>query len=346
MNFASDNVHVAHPAVFAALMDANSGAVKSYGADPVTAAAQAAIRDLFEAPDAVIRFVATGTAANALVCAQLSPPYGRIYCHDDAHIQTSECGSPEEFTHRAKLITLAGAGGKLTPELLARAISEGADEGLNGGMNALISITNATEWGTVYSPDQVAALARVAHDAGLPLHMDGARFSNAAAHLGCSPAELTWKAGVDALCFGGTKNGAMAAEAMVFFDPDRAHGFDYRRKQAGHVFSKNRYLAAQMLALATDGLWLTLAGQANAKAQVLGQAVQAGGGRLLQPVQSNGVFAAISAEIHQRAQAAGAYYYPWPDPSVEGTGLVPIRLVCAWDTPDAEVEELSKILAS
>ncbi|WP_378943635.1 threonine aldolase family protein [Paracoccus sp. R86501] len=345
MNFASDNVHAAHPVVIEALVRANSGAAKSYGADHVTAEAKEAIRDLLEAPEAEVRFVATGTAANALVCAQLSPPYGRIYCRDDAHIQTSECGAPEFFSHGAKLVTLPGAGGKLTPQVLSRAIAEGADEGLNGGMNAMVSITNATEWGTVYTPDQVVELARVAHDAGLPLHMDGARFSNAVAHLGCSPADLTWRAGVDALCFGGTKNGAMGAEAVVFFDPARAAGFDYRRKQAGHVFSKNRFLAAQMLALATDGLWRDLASQANAKAQLLGLAVEAGGGRLLQPVQSNGVFAAIRPETHQRAQAAGAYYYPWPDPSVEGTGLVPIRLVCAWDTPDDQVQALSAILA-
>jgi threonine aldolase len=344
MNFASDNVNAAHPAVFAALQKANEGSAKSYGADHVTAAAKEAIREVLQAPQAEVRFVATGTAANALVCAQLSPSYGRIYCHDDAHIQTSECGAPEFFSHGAKLVTLPGLGGKLQPETLSRAIAEGAEEGLNGGMNAMVSITNATEWGTVYTPEQVSALAAISRDAGLPLHMDGARFSNAAAHLGCSPADLTWKAGIDALCFGGTKNGAMGAEAVVFFDPDRAAGFDFRRKQAGHVFSKNRYLAAQMLALATGGLWLELAIQANEKASALGQAVQSGGGQLLQPVQSNGVFAAIPRETDQRAQAAGASYYPWPDPSVDGTGLVPIRLVCAWDTPDAEIDALCAIL--
>lgn len=345
MNFASDNVFAAHPSVLAALTKANDGAAKSYGADHITAQAQEAMRDLLQAADAAVRFVATGTAANALVCAQLSPAYGRIYCHEDAHIQTSECGAPEFFSGGAKLIALKGDAGKLYPDTLSRAIAEGADEGLNGGMNAMVSITNATEWGTVYSPKEVAALASVSHDAGLPLHMDGARFSNAAAHLGCSPAEMTWKAGVDALCFGGTKNGAMGAEAVVFFDPARAEGFDYRRKKSGHVFSKNRFLAAQMLGLATDGLWLDLAMRANAKARLLGQAIVSGGGRLLQPIQSNGVFAAIAPETDLRAKAAGANYYPWPDPSVAGTGLMPIRLVCAWDTPDEDVEALGAILA-
>ncbi|QBX34208.1 low specificity L-threonine aldolase [Paracoccus liaowanqingii] len=344
MNFASDNAYAAHPAVMAALNDANSGAMMGYGADPVTARAQEAMREVLEAPEAVVRFVSTGTAANALVCAQLSPPYGRIYCHDDAHIETSECAAPEFFSHGAKLVTLPGTGGKLAPETLARAIHVGAGVGLNGGLNAMVSITNATEWGTVYTAAEVAALAAVAQGAGLPLHMDGARFSNAVAALGCSAADLTWRAGVDALCFGGTKNGAMAAEAVVFFDPAHAEGFDYRRKQAGHVFSKNRYLAAQMLALATDGLWLDLAGRANAHAQVLGEAVQAGGGQLLQPVQSNAVFATIRAETHARARAAGAQYYLWPDKSAEGLDPVPLRLVCAWDTPEADVAALAAIL--
>ena len=344
MNFASDNAYAAHPAVMEALARANSGAVMGYGADPVTAEAEAAIRDLLEAPGAVVRFVATGTAANALVCAQLAPPWGRIYCHDDAHIETSECAAPEFFSHGAKLVTLPGPGGKLTPEGLGQALRLGAGVGLNGGRSALVSITNATEWGTAYAPEEVAALARLAHEAGLALHMDGARFANAVASLGCSAADLTWRAGVDALCLGGTKNGAMAAEAMVFFDPARAEGFDYRRKQSGHVHSKNRYLAAQMLALAKDGLWLELAGRANARAQVLAQAVRDGGGQLLAPVQSNAVFAAIPARTHERAQAAGARYYLWPDKTVTGVDPVPVRLVCAWDTPEDDVAALAAIL--
>ncbi|WP_265499962.1 threonine aldolase family protein [Paracoccus beibuensis] len=344
MNFASDNAYAAHPAVMAALERANSGAMMGYGADPVTAEAEAAIRDLVDAPEAVVRFVATGTAANALVCAQLSPPFGRIYCHDDAHIETSECAAPEFFSHGAKLVTLPGTGGKLLPEVLAEAIRVGAGGGLNGGRNAMVSITNATEWGTVHTPAEVADLAAVAKEAGLPLHMDGARFSNAVASLGCSAADLTWRAGVDALCLGGTKNGAMAAEAVVFFDAGRAEAFDYRRKQSGHVFSKSRFLAAQMLALATDGLWLKLADAANAKARALAEAVEAGGGHLLQPVQSNAVFAAIPAETHARARAAGAVYYLWPDKSAEGMNPVPLRLVCAWDTPDDHVEALAAIL--
>lgn len=344
MNFASDNVRSAHPDVFRAMERANDGAARPYGGDDITAEAIEAIRDLFEAPEAVVRFVSTGTAANALVCAQLSPSFGRIYCHADAHIETSECAAPEFFSHGAKLVTLPGLDGKLDPEILHVALQQGAAGGLNEGRSAMVSITNATEWGTVYDIPEVQELARETHAAGLPLHMDGARFSNAAAHLGAAPADLTWRAGVDALCFGGTKNGAMAAEAVVFFDPALAEGFDYRRKQAGHVFSKNRFLAAQMLALVGDGLWRRLATDANAKAQVLAAAVVEGGGRLLVPAQSNAVFAEISAATHERAMAAGAEYYPWPDKTAAGIDPISIRLVCAWDTPDGEVEALAAIL--
>lgn len=344
MNFSSDNAWAAHPAVLAALA-AGDAAMMAYGADAVTARAEAVLREVLEAPEAVIRFVATGTAANALVCAQLCPPYGRLYCHEDAHIETSECGAPEFLTGGAKLVTLPGDAGKLDPGQLAGAIGRGASGGLTGGLNGAVSITNATEWGTVYSPAETAALARVCHDAGLPLHLDGARFANAVASTGRSAAELSWRAGVDALCFGGTKNGALAAEAVVFFDPARAEGFDYRRKQSGHVFSKQRYLAAQMLALATDGLWLDLAAAANAKAARLAEAVLAGGGGLLVPVQSNAVFATIPAETHRRARAAGAIYHLWPDKSADGLDPVPLRLVAAWNTPDDQVERFCALLA-
>lgn len=345
MNFASDNAWGAHPAVLAALAACNEGAMMGYGADPVTARAESAIRELFQAPEAVVRFVATGTAANALVCAQLCPPYGRLYCQEDAHIQTSECGAPEFFTGGAKLVALAGEGGRLHPDALAEAIRRGAGGGLNGGRNGMVSITNATEWGTLYSPDQVAALADLAHGAGLALHMDGARFANAAAGLGGAPADLTWRAGVDVLCFGGTKNGAMAAEAVIFFDPARAEDFDYRRKQSGHVFSKQRFLAAQMLALLADGLWLELGALANAKAARLAEGILAARGRLLQPVQSNAVFAAIPTDAHARLRAAGAIYHLWPDKSAEGLDPVPLRLVTAWNTPEDAVARFCELLA-
>ncbi|MDB2552087.1 beta-eliminating lyase-related protein [Paracoccus sp. (in: a-proteobacteria)] len=345
MNFSSDNAWGAHPAVMARLVACNDGAMMAYGADDVTRRAEAAIRAALDAPQAVVRFVATGTAANALVCAQLCPAGGRIYCHQDAHVETSECGAPEFFSHGGKLIGLPGDAGRVAPAPLAEALRRGAGGGLTGGRNAMVSITEATEWGAIYGPGEVAALARVAHEAGVPLHMDGARFANAVASLGCSAADLTWRAGVDVLCFGGTKNGAMAAEAVVFFDPALAEGFDYRRKQSGHVFSKQRFLAAQMLALAEGGLWLDLAAQANARAARLAEAVLAAGGDLLAPVQTNAVFATLPAELHRRARAAGAIYHLWPDKSAEGLDPVPLRLVTAWNTPEAQIEEFAALIA-
>ncbi|SMO56775.1 threonine aldolase family protein [Paracoccus laeviglucosivorans] len=335
MKFASDNAWGVHPKVLQALADCNEGAMGSYGADPVTARAEAVYRELLDAPEAVVRFVATGTGANALVCAQLSPSFGRIYCHDTAHIHRDECAAPEFFSHGAKLVPIMGADGKITPDALDQAIRFGAAGSLNDGANAMVSITNATEWGTCYAPAEVAALARVAHDAGLPLHMDGARFANAVAGLDCDPRDLV--AGVDALCFGGTKNGALAAEAVIFFDPAHAKGFDYRRKQSGHVFSKQRYLAAQMLALATDGLWLDLARHANAAATRLGQGVTQAGGSLIAPVQANEVFATIPFGAHERARAHGAAYHVWQDtPPVQGEPVT-VRLVTSWATPDEDV---------
>ena len=344
MNFASDNAYGAHPAVLEAMSACNQGAMMGYGADEVTTRTEAAMREVLEAPEAVVRFVATGTAANALALAQLCPPYGRIYCHQDAHIETSECAAPEFISGGAKLITLPGEGGKIAPATLAEAIRRGAGVGMIGGVNGAVSITNATEWGTIYTPDEVRELARLTHEGGLPLHMDGARFANAIAAAGCSAAEMTWKAGVDALCFGGTKNGAMGVEAVVFFDPVKAEVFDYRRKQTGHVFSKQRFLAAQMLALVTDGLWLELGSRANANARRLGEAIVAAGGNLLMPVQTNAVFATLPAELHRRARSAGALYYLWPDKTADGLDPVPLRLVTAWDTPEADIQKFTDLL--
>lgn len=344
MNFSSDNAFGVHPAVLAALEKCNAGAAMAYGADPVTAKAE--IR--------AARPVRGSAGGGALhihrhrrQCPGLrpaDPPGGRIYCHVDAHIETSECGAPEFYSRGAKLITLPGAQGKLSPDVLAQALRLGAEGGLNDGRNGFVSITNATEWGTVYDPGEVATLAREARRAGVPLHMDGARFANAVARLGCTPADVTWRAGVDVLCFGGTKNGAMAAEAILFFDPELARDFDYRRKQAGHVLSKQRFLAAQMLALVSDGLWLELAGRANDLAQRLARGVLAAGGELLAPVHSNAVFVALPARLEARARQAGAIFHPWPDSGVEGQDPVPIRLVTSWDTPVEDVDRLVALL--
>lgn len=342
MNFASDNTAGAHPAVLRALVDCNDGAMAAYGGDAVSLRAEAAIREVLDAPQAVVRFVATGTAANALVCAQLSPGYGRIYCHDSAHIHRDECGAPEFFSHGAKLVPLTGAAGRIAPQALAEAIAFGAAGSLNDGANALVSITNATEWGTVYAPDEVAALADVTHAAGLALHMDGARFANAVAGLGCAPADLL--RGVDALSFGGTKNGALAAEAVVIVDPARAQGLDYRRKQSGQVWSKQRFLAAQMLALVEGGLWLDLARHANGMAARLGQGIVAAGGALVVPVEANEVFARIPAEAHAHLRAHGVIYHLWQDAPPADGAPVTIRLVTSWATHEDDVGRVLALL--
>ncbi|WP_134679233.1 threonine aldolase family protein [Paracoccus ravus] len=345
MNFASDNVHGIHPKVLKALADCNDGAMGSYGADPITARAEEAYREILDAPEAVVRFVATGTGANALVCAQLSPSFGRIYCHDSAHIHRDECAAPEFYSHGAKLVPLPGAFGKLTPETLADAIRFGKAGSLNDGRNALVSLTNATEWGTVYDASEVAALSAIAHEAGLTVHMDGARFANAVAGLDCCAADLTSRASVDALCFGGTKNGAMGAEAVVFFNPAHAEGFDYRRKQAGHVWSKQRFLAAQMLALAEGGLWLDLARHANDAATRLGQGILKAGGTLAAPVQANEVFATLPAIAHERAKSHGAAYHLWQEkPPLPGEDVT-IRLVTSWATRDEDVSRFLSLIA-
>lgn len=342
MNFASDNTAGAHPAVLRALVDCNDGAMAAYGGDAVSLRAEAAIREALDAPQAVVRFVATGTAANGLVCAQLSPSYGRIYCHDSAHIHRDECGAPEFFSHGAKLVPLAGAAGRIPPQALAEAIAFGAAGSLNDGANALVSITNATEWGTVYAPDEVAALADVTHAAALALHVDGARFANAVAGLGCAPADLL--RGVDALSFGGTKNGALAAEAVVIADPARAQGLDYRRKQSGQVWSKQRFLAAQMLALVEGGLWLDLARHANAMAGRLGQGIVAAGGALVVPVEANEVFARIPAEAHAHLRAHGVVYHLWQDAPPADGAPVTIRLVTSWATHEDDVGRVLALL--
>ena len=344
MNFASDNTSAAHPRVMEALAAANSGHVASYAHDPLTAAAEAQLRALFEAPEAEVYLVAGGTAANALALASISPPWGKIFCSDSAHVLTSECGAIPFQSGGAELVPVAGDGGLIAPDALAQALHDRSRRDVHAGERAALTLTNATEWGRLYTPEAVAALSAQSRDAGMAVHMDGARFANAVAALGCAPADLSHRAGVDALTFGGTKNGAMMLEAVLVFHPARAHGFDMRRMRAGHLMSKHRFLAAQMLALLDGGLWLELASHANRMAARLAGGLAAGGTRLIQPQQTNQVFAELSAEAHARATAAGARYYLWPMVQEEG-GPVTVRLVCGWSTTEAEVDALIAALA-
>ncbi|MDD8022596.1 MAG: low specificity L-threonine aldolase [Paracoccaceae bacterium] len=348
MNFASDNTAGVAPQIMAALAAANVGHMPSYGADTLSAAVTARIREIFEAPEAAVYLVATGTAANALSCAVLTDPWGAIFCHRNAHIEEDECGAPEFFTGGSKLVLVDGAHARMTPEALAQTIAHTGRGGVHNVQRGMVSITNATEAGTVYSAANVAALAQVARNFGLPVHMDGARFANALVAAGCTPAEMTWKAGVDVLSFGGTKNGCMGVEAVVIFDPKRAWEFELRRKRAGHLFSKSRFLAAQMQAYLEGDLWLDLARQANAMAARLSTRIAAlPGATLVHPTDANEVFAAFPRAAHRRAQGAGAAYYLWPfDQPLDGDAAEPLaaRMVTSWATTEAEIEAFVALL--
>ncbi|MCE5973036.1 low specificity L-threonine aldolase [Sinirhodobacter sp. WL0062] len=349
MNFASDNTSGAAPQIMAALARANGGHQPSYGNDPLTRAVEARIRDIFEAPEARVYLVATGTAANALSCAILTDPWGAVFCHRNAHIEEDECGAPEFYTGGSKLVLVDGAHARMEPQALRRTVAHTGRGGVHNVQRGMVSITNATEAGAVYTPAEVKALCDVARDFHLPVHMDGARFANALVAAGCTPAEMTWRAGVDVLSFGGTKNGCMGVEAVVIFDPARAQEFELRRKRGGHLFSKHRFLAAQMQAYLEGDLWLHLARHANVMAAKLSEGVQAApGAKLVHPTEANAVFAAFPRAAHVRAQAGGAAYYLWPfDQPLDGPGEEPLaaRLVCSWATTEAEIEAFLSLIS-
>lgn len=349
MHFASDNTSGVPAEVLAALTRANDGYAPGYGNDPLSLSVRDRVREVFEAPEAAVYLVATGTAANALALACFCPPWAAVYCHRTAHVEEDECGAPEFYTGGAKLVLVDGPHGKMGAEGLGRAITFTARAGVHNVQRGMVSLTDVTEAGTVYSPAEVAALAGVARGYGLPVHLDGARFANAVVATGATPAELTWKAGVDVVSFGGTKNGLMGVEAVVIFDAAKAWEFELRRKRGGHLFSKHRYLAAQMDGWLEGGLWLRLAGQANAAAARLAAGLGAvEGARLVHPAEANMVFAALPRGAHRRLQAAGAQYYLWPfDQSLEGPEEEPLtcRLVCSWSTTEAEVDRFLEVLA-
>lgn len=338
-NFGSDNVTPASPAVMDALIAANAGSMASYGSDPFTQRLTPLMCRLFETDDLAVYPVATGTAANALALSALAPPYGAVYCHNAAHILTDEGGAPEFFTGGAKLIGLPSADGKLATAQLEDAVTLAAELGVHHVRPAALSLTQATEWGTVYRPDEVRSLSDAAHAHGLGVHMDGARLANAIVHLGCRPAEITWQAGVDVLCLGATKNGALAAEAVVFFNRSLAAGFESRRKRGGHLWAKMRFLSAQLLAYLDDGLWLRNAAHANAMAARLAAGLAAlPGVALLHPVQSNEVFCAMPDAMMAGLWADGFAFHRWP---AAGPGAMPVvRLVTAFCTQAADVDAL------
>ena len=332
MDFRSDNVTGAAPEILTALAAANAGTRSSYGEDAETARVEGKLKDLFET-DLAAFFVATGTAANSLGMSLLAPPWGAIYCHEGAHIAVDECGAPEFYTGGAKLVDLPGAHGKLTAAQLALLLPGGKGV-VHHPQPAAISLTQATEAGTCYRAGEIAAIAETGRRHGLKLHMDGARFGNAVAFLGASPAELTWRAGVEVLTFGASKNGALAAEAVIIFDKRLAEELAFRRKRAGHLFSKMRFLTAQIDAMLTRDLWLKHARHANAMAKRLSEGLAAiPGVRLVHPVEANEIFADLPEAAIRGLEADGFRFYRWL-----GEDKQRLRLVTAFDTKETDVD--------
>lgn len=338
MNFGSDNTSGAHPKVMEALLAANAGHAPAYGADDWTARAIARLREVFEAPKAEVWMVASGTATNALALASVSKPWGKIFCHKGAHVETSECNAVPFYSGGADLVPVPGYHGRIAPGALSAALEAYGRIDVHAGVRSALTLTNSTEAGTIYTPEAVTRLATIAHGAGMAVHMDGARLANALAALKCSPAELTHRAGVDILSFGGTKNGGMAIEAVVVFDPARADDLGMRRMRGGQLWSKHRFLAAQWLALLEDGLWLELAAHANAMAARLGKGLAETGITLDHPVEANQVFAAVPRARLTRAREAGLTCADWPFTQPAGVDPRHVRLVCGWATTEAEVD--------
>jgi threonine aldolase len=342
MNFASDNAAGVAPAILKAIAAANDGFALAYGDDQVTRRVERRFCEIFER-DVAVFLVPTGTAANALALAHLTPVWGAVMCHREAHIIANECGAPEFFGGGLRLVGLDGVGGKLAPATLGVTLDRYRGHSPHQVVPAMVSLTQATEAGTIYRIDEVAALAALAHERGLTVHMDGARFGNAIARLGVTPAEATWRAGVDVLSFGATKGGALAAEAVVFFDPAQAAGMAERRKRAGHLVSKHRFMAAQFEAFFADDLWLDLAHHANRMADRLATALVALGLVPVWKVEANLVFVLLPQSLHRHLHAAGAQYYAFHSDSLPGRAEIPsdhvlVRLVTSFATTEADIE--------
>ncbi len=338
MNFSSDNTAPIAGEILDAIVRANEGFAPGYGADAWTGEVERRLSEIFEREVAAF-LVPTGTAANALALAHVVPPWGVVLCHAESHIATDECGAPEFFGAGLKLVGLSGAGGKIAPDVLQAALKGYGGHSPHQMIASALSITQASEAGTVYRLDEIAALCDVAHERALAVHMDGARFANALVRLQVTPARMTWRAGIDVLSLGATKLGALAAEAVVFFDAERAAFFAERRKRAGHLLSKHRFLAAQFAAALAEDRWLALARHANAMADRLAQKLAAIGLAPVWPVEANLVFVALPRALDARLRAAGATYYVRPSASVElDVDHVLARLVTSFATREDEID--------
>lgn len=335
MRFFSDNTATASREILDAILAVNRGLEPAYGDDSCSQRLDRVFGEFFDTEVRVFP-VATGTAANALALATVAPPYGAIFAHEEAHVVRDECGAPEFFSGGARIVTIAGGQGKLSVDGVARALDSNPPS-VHTVQPAALTLTQASELGTVYRSAEITALAEFAHGRGLAVHMDGARFANAVVTLGCHPGAMTWRAGVDVLSFGATKNGALGAEAVVFFDLKRVGDFELRRKRSGHLLSKARYCAAQLLAYIESGLWRRNAERTNRLALRIGAAAS---GRLLYPVEGNEVFIGLGEDAKRELRQAGFEFYDW---GAERSGAV--RFVVSWDQPEEDVSALCAALS-
>lgn len=344
MNFLSDNAGPAHPTVLNALRRANEGYSAAYGADDLTEAARQKVRAVFDAPGALVEFTTSGTAANAMLLAELAPPWGTVFAAKTAHIEEDEGGAIPFMTGGAKITLLDGPDGKIDARALEVALARYGRPDVHGLARGPVSLTQATEKGTVYSTAEIAERAALARAAGVATHMDGARLANAVVATGAAPADLTWAAGVDALSLGATKNGTLGLEAMIVFDPDRAPTLARRQMRAGHLLSKQRYLAAQMLAWLDGDLWLDLAARANDSCARLARGLRQKSDVAFQfEPEANIIFAEVPAGLHRRLIAQGAAYAVWDgDPDGPDDALLTIRLVCDWSI---DADQIDRFLA-
>ncbi|MDA9975311.1 low specificity L-threonine aldolase [Alphaproteobacteria bacterium] len=340
VNFASDNTAGAMPEVIDALTQAAAAPAMPYGDDPCTRRLGELANQVFEREVAIFP-VATGTAANALSLASVSPPYGVVFCHEAAHIEEDECAAPEFYMGGGKLALLQGEGAKFSAESLrAKVEVDSPAPPVHHAQPAAVSITQATEVGALYVPDEIRAIAAICRDHGLALHMDGARLANAIAALDMTPAEVTWKAGVNVLSLGATKNGAFSAEAVVFFDPDKAGDFEFRRKRGGHLFSKMRFLSAQLVPYLEEGRWIANASNANRMAAALAKGLaEVEGVSLWFPAETNMLFVTMSQAMADKLQDAGCVFYSW----YKTGGTLSARLVTSFETTPDDVRHFLEI---
>ena len=351
MKFASDNGAGVAPQILDAIVASSRVNAPAYGGDEYSARAQKLLGETFETKVAAF-LVATGTAANALALAALANAWDAVFCHEEAHVHDDECGAPELFTGGAKLVGIAGEGGKITPEGLKETLERFPRGLVKSSQPGALSLSQATEAGTVYSVDEVAELSSLARRNGIGVHMDGARLGNALVSTKATPADMTWRAGVDILTLGATKNGALACEAVVFFDPERAKNFAFQRKRAGQTLSKGRFLGAQMEAYLADGLWLRLAERANASARRLARGLTAAPGvRIAWPTEVNEVFVVAPKPMVERWRAAGAAFHEWTTRSLAPEraardGEILVRLVTSFETASSEIDRLIGLCAA